>query len=298
MSAKMNDLNEIAAFVSVVRYGGFTLASHELEEPKSTLSRKVSKLEKRLGTSLLVRTTRSIRLTDAGQKYYDECSRILREMEEAEKLIVPHQQAAEGTVRISAPVEVGTYMLPMVLRDFSEEYPRIHIELDLSDRYVDLMREGFDLALRAGTLKDSSLKAKKIGVSCFGLYASGEYLNKKTIPQTPKEVEVHKCIIFSPEFREFPWVVTRKGKKEKILPVSQISVNSLSMAKNLALAGAGICYIPNNLVAGGLDTKDLISVLPEWSGDPKPYYIVYPPIKIQPLRTRLLIDYLAARLKI
>ncbi len=293
----MNDLNQIAAFVAVVRHGGFTLASKNLAEPKSTLSRKVSQLESRLGASLLIRTTRSIRLTEAGQKFYDECSRIMMEIDEAEKQLEPHQQRAAGTVRISAPVEVGTHLLPRIISEFSEKYPMIQIQLDLSDRYVDLFREGFDLALRAGELKDSSYKAKKLGTSFFALFASPEYLKKHGQPKTPKEVTEHQCIVFSPEFREFPWIVTNKGKKEKIMITSRLHVNSLSMAKNLAMAGAGICYVPDHLVTTCLRNRELVPVLSDWIGDPKPYYLVFPPIKIQPLRTRLLLDYLAENLE-
>ncbi len=294
----MNNLNEIAAFVAVVRHGGFTLAAKELAEPKSTLSRKVSQLELRLGASLLIRTTRSIRLTEAGQKFYDECSRILIEIEEAEKQLEPHQQRASGTVRISAPVEVGTHLLPEIMTELSEKYPEIQIQLDLSDRYVDLFREGFDLALRAGDLKDSSYKARKLGLSFFALFASPTYLKKYGQPKTPKEVCDHHCIVFSPEFREFPWIVASKGKKEKIMVTSKLHVNSLSMAKNLAMAGAGICYVPVHLVSGCLANHELVPVLPDWAGDAKPYYLVYPPVKILPLRTRLVLDFLADKLRI
>ncbi len=294
----MNNLNEIAAFVAVVRHGGFTMAAKELAEPKSTLSRKVSQLESRLGASLLVRTTRSIRLTDAGQKFYDECSRILMEIEEAEKQLEPHQQSAAGTVRISAPVEVGTHLLPEIMTELSEKYPQIQIQLDLSDRYVDLFREGFDLALRAGDLKDSSYKVKKLGLSFFALFASPTYLNKYGIPKNPKEVCEHRCIVFSPEFRELPWIVANKGKKEKIIVTSKLHVNSLSMAKNLAMAGAGICYVPNHLVTSCLANQELVPVLPDWVGDAKPYYLVFPPVKILPLRTRLVLDFLAQKLRI
>ena len=294
----MNNLNEIAAFVAVVRHGGFTMAAQELTEPKSTLSRKVSQLEARLGATLLIRTTRSIRLTEAGQKFYDECSRILMEIEEAEKQLEPHQQRAAGTVRISAPVEVGTHLLPEIIAEMSETYPQIQIQLDLSDRYVDLFREGFDLALRAGDLKDSSYKAKKLGLSFFALFASPSYLKKYGRPKTPKDVSEHHCIVFSPEFREFPWLVTHKGKKEKIMVTSKLHVNSLSMAKNLAIAGAGICYVPNHLVTSCLANHELTPVLPDWVGDAKPYYLVFPPVKIQPLRTRLVLDFLADKLKI
>lgn len=294
----MSNLNEIAAFVAVVRHGGFTMAAKELNEPKSTLSRKVSNLESRLGSSLLIRTTRSIRLTDAGQKFYDECSRILMEIEAAEKQLEPHQQMASGTVRISAPVEAGIHLFPKYLSDFSKQYPQIQIQLDLSDRYVDLFREGFDLALRAGDLKDSSYKAKKLGVSYFALFASPEYLKNNGCPKIPKEVCEHQCIVFSPEFRELPWVISSKGKKEKLMVTSRLHVNSLSMAKNLAIAGAGICYVPTHLVQSCLANNELSPVLPEWIGDPKPYYLVFPPVKIQPLRTRLVLDFLSERIKI
>lgn len=292
----MNHLNEIASFVAVVRHGGFTLAAKELNEPKSTLSRKVSQLEIRLGASLLIRTTRSIRLTDAGQKFYDQCSRILIEIEEAEKQLDSHQKKAVGRVKISAPVEVGTHLLPKIITELADLYPEIQIQLDLSDRYVDLFREGFDLAIRAGELKDSSYKAKKLGLSFFSLFASPAYIKKYGRPKAPKDMREHHCIIFSPEFREFPWIVTNKGKKEKLILTSRLQVNSLSMAKNLAVAGAGICYVPNHIVSTCLGNNELVPVLSDWIGDLRPYYLVYPPVKIQPLRTRLVMDFIAEHL--
>jgi DNA-binding transcriptional LysR family regulator len=294
----MTDLNEIASFVAVVRHAGFTAAAKELQEPKSTLSRRVSQLEKRLGVNLIIRTTRSIRLTDAGKNFYNECSRILGEMQEAEKLIAPHQQAAEGVVRITAPVEIGAHQFPPLLKEFSEKYPKIQIEVDLSDRYVDMLREGFDIALRAGNLKDSSLMAKKLGTGCFALFASPGYLKKFGTPKIPKEVEDHRCIVFSPEFREIPWQLNNENRKEKILPHSHIRVNSFTMAKNLAINDLGICYGPISAATEEIKNKKLVQVLPEWTGEPRPYSLVYPPAKLHPLRVKLLLDFLYQKLKI
>src|SRR6185437_12712958 len=159
------DLNEISVFIQVVKTGSFTHAARKLGMPNSTVSSKVSSLEKRLGTTLIQRTTRKLSITAAGQAYFKRCLQGLEEIETAETEVMAIQSEPQGTLRVTAPIELGHGALCSILSKYSAKYPKVRTELLLTDREVDLISESFDLAIRAGDLEDSSLKAKKIGSS-------------------------------------------------------------------------------------------------------------------------------------
>ena len=187
------DLNEIVIFIKVAQLGSFIRASESLGLPKSTVSTKVSQLEKRLGVSLIHRTTRKINLTQIGKQFYERCAENIQNLKSAEEEITFLKTVPTGKIKISAPIFLGGYFLPEILKNFKKDYPDVSVELILTDRTVDLIGEGVDVAIRAGALQDSVLISKKIGATYFSLYASPGYLkkhNKIILPNSPNSLPI------------------------------------------------------------------------------------------------------------
>jgi DNA-binding transcriptional LysR family regulator len=289
----MMDLNEIQYFRHVAELGSFSQASRQLGIPKSTLSRKVSDLEKRLGVSLLRRTTRQVQLTEVGQDYLKLCKEAFLKLEGAEAIASQAETKAQGTLRIAAPLDIASLFLAAVSRDFLAAYPEIDIEFLLDDRIVDLIEDKVDLAVRAGALPDSSLKAHRLGFSEFQLFASPEYLKRYGEPKTPKDLEKHRCIVFTNLHKDKIWPLTSKdGGKQRIHVKNAVLSNQLGMVKTLTIEGAGIGLLP---VFQGLETepkKEWVRILKNWGMDREPLHAVYPVQPYMPLRTRLFLDFL------
>ena len=191
------DLNEMAIFVHVVEAGSFTGAAKNLGLPKSTVSRKITQLEERLGVRLIQRTTRSLRLTDTGSAYYNHCARILGEIEEANITVTQMQSTPTGTLRITAPVLFGSTVLSGLIADFMDEHPQVQIDLVLTDQRLDLVQDGIDVAFRVGQLEDSSLIGRHLGDARSILCASPEYVKKHGAPKHPSELQEHTLMTAS-----------------------------------------------------------------------------------------------------
>jgi len=289
----MMDLNEIQYFRHVAELGSFSEASRQMGIPKSTLSRKVSELEKRLGISLFRRTTRQVQLTEVGQDYLRICKEALQKLENAESIASQSETKAQGTLRIAAPLEIASSYLASVSRDFLEANPEIDIEFLLDDRIVDLIEEKVDLAVRAGFLPDSSLKAHRLGFSEFQLYASPAYLKRFGEPKHPRELEKHRCLVFTNLHKDKVWALfTKDGSKQRVHLKNVVLSNQLGMVKTLAVQGAGIALIPVFLGAEGEQKKELVRILKNWGTDREPVHAVYPVQPYMPLRTRLFLDFL------
>ena len=179
----MNDLNDMAVFAKVVETGGFTMAGEAIDMPKSNVSRRVSRLEERLGVRLLERTTRKIRMTELGEIYYTHCRRIIEEAEHADARVSQALEIPRGQLRVSASVTVGQNIISPVLGQFVKEYPEVKVQMTLANRRVDLVEEGFDIAVRVGQLEDSSLVARLLGKSELALFASPDYLKRAGEPK-------------------------------------------------------------------------------------------------------------------
>ncbi|WP_263866297.1 LysR family transcriptional regulator [Thalassolituus oleivorans] len=191
------DLNEMAIFVHVVEAGSFTGAAKNLGLPKSTVSRKITQLEERLGVRLIQRTTRSLRLTDTGSAYYNHCARILGEIEEANIAVTQMQSTPTGTLRITAPVLFGSTVLSGLIADFMDDHPQVQIDLVLTDQRLDLVQDGIDVAFRVGQLEDSSLIGRHLGDARAILCASPEYVKKHGAPKHPSELQEHTLMTAS-----------------------------------------------------------------------------------------------------
>lgn len=269
------DLNEVMIFIKVVQAGSFTQAARQLGMPNSTVSSKVSSLEKRLGTTLITRTTRRLNVTPAGQAYFRKCVQGLEEIKSGEDEIAANQGEPQGLLRITAPVELGSSILPPIVQNFISKYPKVRIEVILTDRRVELLTESVDLAIRAGELKDSTLIGKKLGQGNFLLFASPKYLKAKGEPTHPRELIDHQCLHFTPIGTETWKLVGPKGSL--VVPVpSRMSINDLTMVRNLTLSGMGIALMPSFYCKNEISSGKLVQVLPQWQTAQSPIHFVYP----------------------
>ncbi|MEK2644894.1 LysR family transcriptional regulator [Bdellovibrio sp. BCCA] len=295
------DLNEVAIFVKVVQVGSFHQAAKQLDMPNSTVSAKVSSLEKRLGVTLLHRTTRKLQVTEAGQAFFNRSLNAIQELQGAEEEVTSNQGEPQGLLRITAPSALGSSLLPDVVAKCLSKYPKIQVELIFADRIVDLISEGVDLAIRAGELSDSSLVAKKLGVGYFAPFASASYLKNHGTPLHPKELREHSCLQFSPLGKE-KWELVNKNKNKVTVSLSgRLIADDLNVIKDLVLAGEGIALLPTFICEMETKKNKLVRILPDWRSDVRPISFVYPPQKFVNPKLKafmnLAIDDLKERLK-
>jgi len=287
------DLNEIQYFTWVAQTGSFSAAAKQAGIPKSTLSRKVSNLEKRLGVTLLRRTTRQVKLTDAGAAYLQRSAQALADLATAESAATETQQTPSGKLRIAAPVEIGSFFLASVATEFTRHYPAIELEFLLDDEIVDLLEQKIDIAVRAGALPDSNLIAQKLGVSEMQLFASPAYLKKFGEPKQPKDLEKHCCLVFPNFTHSGAWEFRSGGNaRQKVVPMRKVLANQLSMIRTLAISGAGIALLPVFVGVEEVQKQNLARVLPGWASDREPMHAVYAHQDFIPVRTRLFLDFL------
>jgi DNA-binding transcriptional LysR family regulator len=289
------DLNEIVVFARVVETKSFTAAAQLLGLPKSTVSRKVSQLEERLAVRLLQRTTRKLSLTEIGQTYYERCQRIVADIAAAEQAVGDMQTTPRGLLRVTAPVDIGAFRLGELTARFLSSHPDIHVHLELSDRVVDLVDEGFDLAIRFGPLTESTLIARRLATLSMGLYASHEYLARRPAPVEPDDLDHHDMLLFVPIPRLATWMLHGPDGATELTPSARMSSNSLLAVYEAVRAGAGISYIPD-FVLDCAGRAALVPVLPAWRSQPIELYAVYPSGRNLPPKVRSYVDYLAEHL--
>jgi DNA-binding transcriptional LysR family regulator len=264
--------------------------------PNSTVSTKVSLLEKRLGVTLLQRTTRRLSLTDVGQTYFKRCLDALQAIHAAEDEATSAQQAPQGLLRITAPLEMGSAILPDVVRKYTKRHPGVQVELLMTDRVVDLVAEGVDLAIRAGQLEDSSLIARRLAFSSFGLVASPAYLKANGTPKQPKDLESHECLHFT-LLEEARWTLSNGKSTACVAVKGRIQANDLTSLLAMAASGLGIAILPTFMGHDKLKRRELVRVLPEWASQPSPVHLVYPQQAFMPLKTQAFIDLALPALK-
>lgn len=292
------DLNRVAAFARVVHDGSFTAAAKALGVPKSSVSRSVAQLEQDLGARLLHRTTRKLHLTEAGSAFYDRVARALTDIDEATSVASDTQAQPRGTVKVTAPLDLGVWALAGIVSRFVKKHPTIHVEVSLSGRQVDLVAEGIDLAVRAGTIRDGSLVARKVGTIDAALYASASWVKKNGQPATVADLTRASCILFRPTNGRVTWTLsTAAGKREEVTVTGPVSCDDLSFAKKAALAGAGIALLPEFLCAREWLSGKLVRVLPDHTLEGAELSVVYSSARFVPRRVAVVRDYLLAELQ-
>ncbi len=290
------DLNEVAVFVKVVQMGSFSKAARFLELPTSTVSVRVSRLEKRLGITLLQRTTRRLHLTEAGQIYYENASQGLTHFYEAETAVTESVEEPCGLLRVTAPVDVGDQLLSKIILRVKKYYPKVSIELVLMNRYVDMISEGIDAAIRTGPLQDSTLIAKNVGVARWALFASPTYLKNSEPIMSPQCLRKHQCIQFPPLGKD-SWSL-KDGANTVLIPMcSELLSNDVGVIDALIKADAGVALLPMYLAKESYEQGTLSRVLPDWWGKADPINIVFPRQRFIPPKLRVFIDIAAEELR-
>jgi Transcriptional regulator len=291
----MDRLDDMLAFIKVVDTKSFTAAADRLNLSKSVVSRRIAELENRLGARLLNRTTRKLSLTEVGQAYYERCTRIIADLEEAEQAVADLHAAPRGRLRLNAPVSFGFQHLAPAVADFLARYPSIEIEMDLNDRYVDLIDEGYDLAIRIGRLRDSSLIAKRLAPARRVVCASPAYLEKHGTPATPEELANHNCLIYTNVPTAEQWQF-RVGEEMVSVRVSgSMRSNNGDLLCASAVAGVGIVVLPTFLCGNALSSGKLKCLLLDFGMSESNVYAVYPQNRHLSPKVRAFVDFLAER---
>ncbi|GAA5175448.1 LysR family transcriptional regulator [Niveibacterium umoris] len=290
------DLNDLLIFTRVAAVGSLAGAARGLGLPKSTVSHRMQQLEARLGARLIERTTRRLALTEIGAAYLARCQRIVAELEDAEAFVAGFKAEPAGTLRISAPLEIGTYFLGGIVARFMQQHPRVQVEIDLSSRFADLVEDGFDLAIRAGTLADSSLIARPLFQAPRRLVASPGYLAQHGSPTSPSALDEHHGVGPGSVREPLRWALNGAGGRIEAKLKCKLAVGSLSVQREAAIAGLGIARLPDFVCRDALANGELVAVLPDWQPDPVPLQAVYPSRRLLTPKVSAFLDFLEREL--
>jgi DNA-binding transcriptional LysR family regulator len=288
------DLNEILVFTRVVQAGSFVAASAQLGIPKSTVSRKVADLEQRLNARLLQRTTRKLSLTDVGRTYFDQCARIVGEIEDAERTVTSLQDTPRGPLRVTAGPNAA--FLAPILSDYLKRYPEVRIELVTTTRAVDLVEERFDLGIRAGTLADSTLVARLLGRVGWFLVATPAYLKKRGRPRTPEDLHKHDFLFFGPGLDGVGPRLEKDGRTEQVSLAPRMAASDMDVLHAVAATGLGVALLPAFLCVEDLRARRMERVLPDWNAPSVPVHAVYPSTRHLSPKVKTFLDHLHARM--
>jgi DNA-binding transcriptional LysR family regulator len=286
------DLNDVAAFVRVVERAGFAKAARELGVPTSTLSRAVARLEAATGTQLVYRNTRNTTPTSEGQTFYSAVAPAVLTLQHAARAADGNEREARGRLRISAPNDIGSTFVARLVAAFTERYPHVDVSVELSMRQVNLVQEGFDVALRASEkLSDSSLVARKAGDLEAALYASPAYLNSSGAPTTPGDLDAHRCVLFRPDNGQASWTLHGPDGVLERRVRGRIGGDDFSFVRGAALAGAGVALLPQLIAADDVAAGRLVRVLPRYVVRGASLYIVYAAARVLPAKIAAFRDF-------
>jgi DNA-binding transcriptional LysR family regulator len=300
MSRQFEDLGSIELFCLSAELGGFTAAAQQAGLTPGAVSRAITRLESRLGVRLFVRTTRQMRLTDAGQLYLTHCRQALGQIAEVERLVSGQQAEPTGVLRISMPSAYGQFrILPLVQR-FRERYSRVELALNLSNRNIDFGEERFDLAIRARPPGDSRLVARKLEDAELVVVAAPSYLARKGAPRNLDDLASHECLQFElpSNGRRVEWLFLHEGREvERATQGTITCTDEFNGGMHLARYGAGLYQTYRFIAAEALASGELVEVLQPFGGRSRPFTILYPHDRHQPLRVRAFVDHLLQALQ-
>ncbi|WP_087721704.1 LysR family transcriptional regulator [Pandoraea sp. PE-S2T-3] len=289
----MDLLDDMRIFVSAVEAMSFTGAAARLGLSKQFVSRRISALEQSLGVRLLLRTTRRLAVTDLGQIYYARARRILDDVEAANLAVSSQGERPRGNLRVSAPMSFGTMFLGSVIPSFLATYPDVTIELELNDRTVDIIGEGYDVAVRIGALADSSLIARAVAPMRMVTCASPRYLATHGTPLTPEDLREHALLPYGHSQR-VSWTYARDGSPVEISVSGRLRVNNGELARDAAVADLGLTWLPVFIVAPALLGGRLVTVLDDFAPPPTAIHVVYPQHRQASLVIRAFSEFLAS----
>jgi len=287
----MSQLEDMRIFVNAVEQGSFTAASEALGLSKQFVSRRVMALEDRLGVRLLNRTTRRLDVTDAGREFHARSVRILEDVDDAELAVSSQGASPKGTLRISAPMSFGTRYLGAALPAFLLRYPAVSIELDLNDRTVDLIREGYDMGIRIGRLQDSTLVARPLAPAQIVTCCSPGYRDGRGAPATPAELAEHDCLLYGHN-RQVEWHFESAGRAMTVPVSGCLLANNGEIIRDAAMAGLGIARLPTFIAGEALSDGRLVTVLDDFALPASAVHAVYPQHRQASLAIRAFVDFL------
>lgn len=291
----MDRLDDMLAFIKVVDARSFTAAADRLNLSKSVVSRRVADLENRLGARLLNRTTRRLSLTEVGQAFYDRCQRILADLEEAELAASDLQASPRGRLKLAAPLSFGIQHLAPAITAFMAQHPAIEVDVELNDRYVDLVDEGFDMAVRIGRLRDSSLIARRLAPSRRVLVASPAYLDREGTPEVPEDLGSHRCLLYTNTPAAEQWQFRVGGEVKSVRVSGVLRANNGDLLMAAAMAGQGIAVLPTFMCGQAVETGALRCLLFDCYVSESAVHAVYPQNRHLSSKVRALVAFLAAR---
>jgi len=292
----MNRLDDISIFVRIVADGGVSAAAQRLQLSKSVVSRRLSALEQRLGVALLVRTTRSQKLTDEGQRFYERCAHTIAELDEAEAALTQSHDVLTGTLRITASVYFGQCFVAPLVTEFLEEHPNLSIEINLTDQHVNLVEEGHDVAVRLGRMNDSTLRARKLLSVSHQVGASQSYLENFGRPDNPAALGQHRGLMHRSGPKPTDWMYSNGRGKLIRAPVKPSLVsNNDHLLLEAAKRGQGLLYMPNFVLEDAFAQGELLPVMDDVRWQTVNVYAVYPSASHLPSRVRLFIDMLVKK---
>jgi DNA-binding transcriptional LysR family regulator len=291
MDGTIGTLDAVLAFTRVAQLRTFSAAAKKLGLPKSTVSRRVAGLERRLGAQLLHRTTRKLHLTDIGELYFARCERVIAELEEAERAVLELQAVPRGTLRVTTPADFGLDLPARLIAAFQLAYPDVQVLVTATNERMDLVAGGFDVALRAGTLPDSALVARKLLSMHSGLYASPEYIARRGAPTRPQQLAEHDCIIFGRDRLQTSWRLHGPEGDVEVEVTGRFGCNDFNFARGAAISGIGIARLPAFGCSEDEQQRQLVRVLPDHIGDGGSLFAVYPSQRHLTPKVRAFVDY-------
>ena len=291
----LDKLQSIRAFAKVVQHGSFAAAAREMRLSRSAVSKYVIDLEQDLGTQLLVRTTRSASPTENGQAYYERCTTILADLEEADLVVTRLQAEPRGILRVNAPMSFGTMHLGRAIADFMEKYPELQIQLVLSDQQIDPVQEGFDVTLRIADLPSSSMIARKIAPAARIVCAASSYLERRGTPKHPSELREHDCLAYGHLATGNQWKLTGPDGDHWIHIPWTLCTNNAEVLRDAAVKGRGIALLPTFIAGADLQKGSLQTILSNYKTPEISVYAIYPETRHLSIKVRVFIDFLVER---
>lgn len=288
----MNLFKSMETFVGVIDQGGFASAARVLGQSKAQVSRTISGLEDHLGVRLMQRSTRRHTLTEEGERYLRHAREVLDENARVEEILSERRVAPRGRLRVNGPLSWGERNLGTILPGFVERYPDVEVDITLTDRFVDLLEEGFDMAIRIGGNKEANLVGRKLGEIRHGLFAAPSYLETKPTPETPGDLKDHKCLAYTSSGEVRPWIVA----DQRVVPKPAMVANNGDILRCAAVAGGGLTMLPRFIVEEDLAAGRLVEIMSvggKHETDLKvPVLAVYPERRHLSLKVRVFVDYL------
>jgi len=292
-------LDGMVIFTTVIDSGSFTKAAETTGHSTSYISKEINRLEERLGVRLINRTTRSLHLTADGELYYQQCQQIIADATEVQNALLGHQLQPTGTLRISCPASFAVVRMQDIFSGFLQAFPQVNLDLDLNNRKVEVIAEGFDVVIRATPhLEDSSLISRKIMSSRAITLASPAYLQKYGTPEKPQDLVNHQCITYSylKNPRQWPYK-NQYGMEIDVEVSSRVAVNTSEMELALCMAGHGIARMPGFLFTDEFESGRLVELFPDYQISPIEIYLIYPSRKHMSAKVRSFIDYVVERMR-